>query len=394
MAPPSGPTGGVRVGAARPGGGFAAPPGRKVAALLPLTGANAEIGQALQKATQLALTDAGGPPIDVLDTTGTPDGAAAAAKQAIAGGAGLLLGPLTAAETRAVAPVAGAAGVGVLAFTSDASQGRPGVWPLGVTPAQQVHRLVAAAEAQGHTPVAALLPENDLGHALADALTQTASGAGLPPPTIETYGGSFGSINVATRAVSGYASRRGPMDAEIKKAREQGDAEGRKQAAEIAKRAVPAAPFGALLLGETGEKLSEVMSLLPYYDIDPPQVKLMGPALWGSPAALRGSGGGLRGAWFAAPDPATREAFVDRYTAAFGAAPPSVADLAYDAAAIARAVAPIGFSSAALSRPEGFAGSDGTLVLGPDGSVRRGLALFEIGGGGAQMIEPAPSPGT
>ena len=49
-----------------------------------------------------------------------------------------------------------------------------------------------------------------------------------------------------------------------------------------------------------------------------------------------------------------------------------------------------GYSVAALCRPEGFAGVDGVLALQPDGQVRRGLALFELGRGGPTMIEPAP----
>jgi branched-chain amino acid transport system substrate-binding protein len=46
---------------------------------------------------------------------------------------------------------------------------------------------------------------------------------------------------------------------------------------------------------------------------------------------------------------------------------------------------------AALTQPAGFAGSDGLLILTPDGHVRRGLAVFEIQRGGAQMVEPAPA---
>ena len=49
------------------------------------------------------------------------------------------------------------------------------------------------------------------------------------------------------------------------------------------------------------------------------------------------------------------------------------------------------FSVASLCRPEGYAGVDGVLALQPDGTVRRGLAVFEIQGGAPVMIEPAPA---
>ena len=73
------------------------------------------------------------------------------------------------------------------------------------------------------------------------------------------------------------------------------------------------------------------------------------------------------------------------------ALPPPVADLAFDAASIARVLGGGGgFSVAALTQPAGFIGADGWLALSPDGQVRRALAVFAIERGGPQMVEPAP----
>jgi branched-chain amino acid transport system substrate-binding protein len=366
----------------------AAPTGQRVAILVPLSGPRADLGQALVQAAQLALAMPGAPPLDVKDTGGTPQGAAAAAQAAVAAGARLILGPLTSTETAAVAPVARAANVAVLAFTNDPSQAQPGVWTLGITPGQQVRRMVAAAQAQGRTQIAALLPDNDFGHAMGDALTQATTANGLPPPNIHYHAQGMGSISTATRDLSGYASRRGPIDAKIKEARALGTPEGRRQAQELAKSAIPPPPFGALLLADTGEALAEVASMLPYYDVDRSQVQIMGPALWASPSSGSGQ---MSGAWFAAPDPAARTGLEQGYSAKYGGPPPSVADLAFDAASIARVLgAGGGFSIAALTQPAGFLGADGWLALLPDGQVRRGLAVFRVERGGPQMVEPAP----
>lgn len=363
--------------------------GRPVAMLAPLSGDNAARGQALVNAAKLALGDPPAIALDVHDTGGTSAGAAAAAQAAITGGAALIIGPLTSGETAAVAGPARAASVPVLAFTNDPSRAQPGVWTLGITPAQQVHRLVGAVTAEGKTRFAAVLPETDFGHAMSAALTQAVQAASLPAPDIRTYSGGMSAANSVMRDISGYASRRGPIDAQIKAARERHDAEGRKQAAELARAAIPPAPFDALLLADTGDRLVQLTSLLPYYDLDPPAVRVLGPALWADPAARGGAR--IGGAWFAAPDPAARSGFDAKYTAAYGSPAPGLADFAYDAAAIARVLAQSGdFSTTALCRPEGYAGVDGVLGLLPDGNVRRGLALFEIKGGNPVMIEPAP----
>lgn len=371
------------------GASFPAPSGRMVAILLPLSGPNAALGDAMLKAAKLALDAPGAPPLQSFDTGGTAGGAQAAAKQALAGGAGLILGPLTAAETAAVAPLAQQAGVGVLAFTSDPTQAQPGVWTLGITPAQQVRRLVAAAQAQGRTRIAGLMPDNAFGAAMGKALTESCASIGLPPPTVRTYSGSFNEMNQVVRDLSDYANRRGPIDAQIRAARALGTPEGRRRAAELARSAIPPAPFDALLVADTGERLAEILSLLPYYDIDQPKVQLLGPTLWAASAAQLGNQRGMSGAWYAAPDPAARAAFADRFQQAYGAPPPALADLAFDAAGIARVTAG-NWSAGSLTRADGFAGTDGILALRPDGTVRRGLAIFALQRGGPQMVEPAP----
>ena len=372
-----------------------APSGQRVALLAPLSGPNAERGTALAQAAKLALEVPGAPALDVIDTRSTPEGATAAATAAIAGGAGLILGPLTNAETAAAAGPANAAGVAMLAFTSDGAQARPGVWVLGLTPQQQVRRLVAASMAQGKQRFAALLPNGDYGRALSDAYSQAVTSAGAGSPTIRTAGS--GGANGAVRDLSGYASRVGPLAAQIKAAQANRTAEGRKEAADLSKRGIAPPPFDTLLLGATGEQLAEITGLMPSYEVYAPPIRVLGPALWANPAARGGAD--LNGAWYAAPDPAARAAFDQQYTAKYGTPAPGLADLAYDAAAIARVTAQSGgFSAGSLARPEGFAGVDGVLALQPDGSVRRGLALFEIQRGGAQMIEPSPdtlsAPGT
>lgn len=361
--------------------------GRPIAILAPLSGANADRGQALVQAAKLALGDPPSPALVVQDTGGTAAGAAAAAQAAITAGDVMIIGPLTSAETAAVAGPAKAANIPVLAFTNDPSRAQPGVWTLGITPGQQVRRLVGAVAAQGKTRFAAVLPDNEFGQAMSAALVQALQAANLPPADIRTYSGGMASINSVMRDISGYATRRGPIDAQIRAARNLLTVEGRRKAAELAKEPIPPAPFDALLLADTGDRLVTLASLLPYYDLNPPDVRILGPALWGDPAA-RGAAR-LSGAWYAAPDPAARADFEAKYSAAYGAPPPGLADFAYDAASIAHLLAQNG-DYTALTRPAGFTGVDGVLALLPDGSVRRGLALFEIQSGGPTMIEPAP----
>lgn len=362
--------------------------GQSVAILLPLTGPRASIGQVLLQAAQLALQDGRGPSLDVLDTAGSAAGAEAAAQTALAHGDSLILGPLTSAETAAAAPIARGSGVPVLAFTNDAGQSQPGVWPLGVSPDQQIRRLVAAAQAQGKNQFAALLPDSDFGRAMASALVRASEAAGIPAPNVRTHPPGMAAITASAKDLSDYANRRGPNDIKVKAARALGTPEGRKEAQELVKTPIPPPSFNVLLLADTGDQLQEIAAVLPYYDVDRSVVQIIGPTLWADPSS---GSGAVRGAWYAAPDSTTRSSLEKNYTAKYGLSPSPLADLAFDAASVAKLVlGPRGSSVAILTQPEGFVGTDGWFVLLPDGQVRRGLAVFKIEQTGPELIDPAP----
>jgi branched-chain amino acid transport system substrate-binding protein len=361
---------------------------QKVAILLPLSGPRADLGQAMLKAAQLALEAPDSPMLDARDTGGSPEGAAAAAREAMAGGDQLILGPLTSPETAAVAPIAQSSNVDVLSFTNDPAQARPGVWTLGITPGQQVRRLVSAAQGAGKSRFAGLLPDDNFGRAMADALSQATASAGLPPPTIRQYAGGMASISTAARDLSDYANRRGPIEEKRREAKAEGTPEGRERAAELSHAPVGPPPFDALLLAGNREALTEIASFLPYYDVNRSEVQFMGPLQWADPASGSGQ---FPSAWYAAPDPSARQSFEQSYSAKYGAPPPALADLAYDGASIARALKEQGFGPGALTQREGFSGTDGLFGLEPDGHVRRSLAVFQIQPGGPQMMQPAPN---
>ncbi|MCH7943884.1 MAG: penicillin-binding protein activator [Proteobacteria bacterium] len=157
------------------------PPGPvSVALLLPLTGPSADLGQALFEAAQLALFDVGNEDFVLLprDTLGTPEGAAIAANQALADGARLVIGPLFSGSVAAVAPITQLAGVNVVAFSSDRSVARPGVYLMGFLPGQQVVRVVEYAITRGLKWFTALAPSNAYGQSMVAALTRATQAAG------------------------------------------------------------------------------------------------------------------------------------------------------------------------------------------------------------------------
>ena len=361
--------------------------------LLPLTGPLAPVGQALQNAVKLAVPDGTSPALDIRDTGGTAAGAAGAAQAGLAAGDGIVIGPLTSAETQAVVPIAKAAGVNMLPFTNDGTLAQPGVWPLGITPAQSVQRVLQVASDAGRTQLAALLPDNVFGHHLSDAITAETQALSEPAPNIVFYEPGFNGVNQAVDQVSDFADRgEGLMD-QITQAKDENTAAGREKVRELQHQQIPPPNFNALFIGETDENtLAELANFLPYYDVSAPQVQFLGPAPWANIAGDMAHQSVFLGAMYAAPDPAAAQAFEAKYQAAYGAAAPSIADVAFDAAALARVAASSGgYTSTVLASPSGFTGTDGLVVLNPDGSVKRGLAVFSIAPGTPAIASPAPT---
>jgi hypothetical protein len=147
------------------------------------------------------------------------------------------------------------------------------------------------------------------------------------------------------------------------------------------------------VIAVTAERLHAVTGLLPYFGLQPPAVRILGTAAWNDPAMLADPG--LRGAWFAAPANDLRDRFFARFREAFGREAHPIAPIAYDAMALAAAlaIAPGGadFGSQRLTQPGGFTGVDGIFRFLPDGRTERGLAVFEIGDGQALLADGPPA---
>jgi branched-chain amino acid transport system substrate-binding protein len=332
----------------------------RVALLVPLTGQGAEMGQAMLNAAQLALFDVAGDTFELLprDTRGTPQGAAAAARDAIASGANLIIGPLFSSSVASVRPVAQQARIPVLAFSNDWTQAGENVWVLGLAPQEQVRRVVGYAQSQGLRRFGALVPRTPYGEAVAISLGDAAARQGGQVVRVERYDQNAADLTPTVRSLAG---------------------------------AGPAA-YDAVMLPEGGQRLLSVAPMLPLYELDPQRVKLLGTGQWDEPTTGREPT--LVGGWYAAPDPSGRSDFEERYEEFYGARPPRLATLAYDAAALAGRLAQFGaagFQPDTLTDPSGFRGMDGIFRLLPGGAVERGLAVLEVTPEGPRIVDPAPA---
>jgi hypothetical protein len=149
----------------------------------------------------------------------------------------------------------------------------------------------------------------------------------------------------------------------------------------------------ALFMPAGREELPALAPLLASEQLSSGQVQFIGTGQWDYPNI--GNERALVGGWYPAPDPKGWSNFVGRYSKTYGASPPRIASLAYDAVSLAVSLSqnPPGqrYTYTQLTRSSGFSGVDGLFRLLSDGTSERGLAILEVAPGGPRVIDPAPS---
>jgi hypothetical protein len=335
----------------------------RVALILPMTGQGqaSTAAESLRNAAELALGEFQNADISisVKDDQGTPEGARAAATEALAEGAELIIGPLFAGSVQAAGQVARSAGKPVLAFSTDVSVASRGVYLLSFLPQAEVERIVDHAAAQGRRSFAALIPDTTYGSVVEAQFREAAAQRGVRVVAIERY--PSGQPQVGVQRIASLI-------------------------------AGPSPQADALFVPETGAGAAALGQALQAAGFDPSRVKPLGTGVWNEPRVLATPA--LQGGWFAAPDNRGFNGFASRYRARFNSDPTRLATLSYDAvslaAALSRAQGSQRYSETVLTNPAGFAGADGVFRFRSDGTNDRALAVQEVRNGAAVTVSPAP----
>lgn len=327
----------------------------RVALLVPLSGANAGVGQSIANATQLALLDTNNDRVRITNYD-TAQGAEAAARQAIADGNGLILGPLLSDDVRSVTPIARSAGVPVLSFSNDTGVAGNGAYLLGYMPTQSIERVVNYARQSGITEFAGLVPGGLYGERASTAFVRAVNDSGGRVAAMETYDGRPGSMTTAVTRL------------------------GR-------------SPFQAVLIAGTGSSAATAVPLIRRTE-GGATARVLGTELWNSEASI-GSNDALEGAWFASVSDTYYRQYATKYRSRFGSAPYRLSTLGYDAVLLTVRIARdwrVGsrFPQERLLSSDGFAGLDGAFRFGRDGIAQRALEVQEIRDGGAVTVSSAP----
>jgi len=334
----------------------------RIALLLPLSGRAAPIGQSLQQAAEMALFDTGAKELALAayDSGETADTAVEAYRKARTEGAALVLGPLFGTSATALAPLVSQGGANVISFSNDEQAAQRGVWIMGIAAPPQVRRVVDYAVDSGVRRFAAFAPQTSYGQQMVQTMESQVTLRGGKVAAVELFDANSADLNTPARRLA-EASR------------------GEDKLAVL----VPVAP----------PRLSAALAALAAAGVDNKSVQLIGTGVWDIPNI--GQEVMLRGAWYAAPDPAKRADFERRFLSTYGRPPHRLATLAYDGVSLAGHLARLkqggDFSEAAITNPNGWSGIDGIFRFLPNGRSERALAVIAVQAGPGAVVSPAPT---
>jgi branched-chain amino acid transport system substrate-binding protein len=368
----------------------------RVGLLVPLSGPAQPTGQGILNAAQLALFEMGDERLvlQVYDTQGTPEGASAAVSKAVSQGVQLILGPVFAAEVKAVTPQAQAAGLNVVAFSTDPTVAGNNVFVLSFLVEAQVREMVAYARSKGLSRFAVLAPDTVYGQTVAETVRAIVPAGGGEVKQVVYFDPSGNNLEDVVRRLADYETRKSALS------KERNSLSGRQDEVSLLalKRleqleTLGEVDFDAIFIPEQGARLTQAATLLPFFDIDTSRVQLLGTMLW----STRGLGRepALLGGLYPAPAPESSRDFAARYRQSFGSAPGPLANHGYDAVALAAVLTRTGsadpFRAGALTDTSGFSGVDGIFRFRPTGLSERSFAIMQITREGSEVVRAAPT---
>jgi ABC-type branched-subunit amino acid transport system substrate-binding protein len=321
------------------------------------------LARSLQNAARMAIADLGSAKIDlrVYNTAGRPAQAAAMASKAVAEGAQIILGPVFAQEANAAGVAVASSGVNVLAFSNNTDIAGNNVFVLGPTFDNTAQRLAAFAVRQGKGRIMIVHDRNTAGEQGRAAIQRGVGAAGGSVVATGSYDFSQQGVTSAAPGIASTAQSSGAQS--------------------------------IFLTADTAGALPLISQLLADNGLNSNVAQFVGLTRWDIPAATLGLPG-VQGGWFALPDPALYAQYQARYQASFNEAPHPISGLAYDGIAAIGALmsraGPGPIPKQALTQGAGFVGVNGIFRLRGDGTNERGLAVAQIRGGRAVVIDAAP----
>ncbi len=333
----------------------------RISLLLPTSapGNAAVAATELKNGALLAMQDFGMSTIQLVikDTQGHTAEAQRTAREAIEEGSSLILGPLFAANVSAASGMTIPSNISMLAFSTDSSVARRGVYLMSFTPEDDTRRIIEYTISLGRKSIAAFLPNSAEGTLRENTLRQVTGPAGV---NLQVF-----RYQRTPEGISATAAEAVPLIQDV----------------------------DTIYIPEGGQVPTALLTILQRNGVILENKQALGSGSWES---VKTSDSVLAGALYPGRDITAFNDFAQRYQSQYSVTPGVQAALGYDAITLVSELLRLNnsraaFNSKTLETRQGFRGVNGIFRLRSSGTTQRGLAIYQIRDGRGQLAIPAPA---
>lgn len=365
----------------------------RVGMLLPLTGNDAKYGIGLKNASMIALNDINNPNLvlQYYDTQSTASGARIAIENAINQRSDLIIGPLKSSEVQAISNETIYQGIPVIAFSTAQDVLQPTIYTLGLLIEEQVDRIITYTAQKGRKRFALLLPDNSTGGAVARAAVKSAEKNGVVITVVGFYTPGTSDFSDIAKDMTNFENRNRivtQIKNRLQVMSDNGDIQAQKALKKLETReGLGDVGFDALIIPESGAKLTAAIAMFAYYDAAYPQVQFLGTSIWG--ISKLNNEATIAKSLYPSLSNNSVNYFANQYYSVFGEKPSSLYTLAYDAVKIASALSSLSDDNLNndITKESGFSTLNGPVRFFKDGLNQHSLDIIEIRPSGNLIVD-------
>ena len=354
----------------------------KVGLLLPLSGEFYQIGKSLLDSAQLALEKTNNKNLEfyIVDT-GKEDQLFKNLSYLISNDIDLILGPVFTNTVLKVKEYLNDESIPIITFSNNSEVSDRNVYVFGLTIEDELRSIYEYSIDREIDKFAVIVPDNKYGKKIKNEVIKFHNVNSNSSSQFIFYPTKDPDYYKIAREVSNYDERKFDLDNRIKLLEESQSESSLKELKLLRKRdTLGEVDFEAvIIIARSFSELTNFISILPYYDVDPKKVKFIGNSTWGKELILKEPS--MKNSYFSSLDLNAREKFNDEYKKKYKNNPHSLAALAYDLVGL---ISSLNIENKIIKREIlnsdlGYVGINGWFRFDESGKVERRPLIFHVG---------------
>ena len=354
----------------------------RIGLLLPLSGEFYQIGKSLLDSAQLALEKTSNKNLEfyIVDT-GEENQLYKNISYLISNDVDLILGPIFTKTVLKVKEYLDDQNIPIITFSNNSEVSGRNVYVFGLTIEDELNSIYEYSIDRGINKFAVIVPDNKYGKKVKNKINKLHNVNNNSSSQFIFYPTKDPDYYKIAREVSNYDKRKLDLDNRVKLLEElQSDSSLKELKLLKNKDTLGEVDFEAvIIIARSFSELTNFISILPYYDVDPKRVQFIGNSIWGKELILKEPS--MKNSYFSSLDLNAQKIFKKEYKKIYKNNPHSLAALAYDLVGLISSlnIEHKKITKEILHSELGYIGINGWFRFDESGKVERRPLIFHVG---------------